>query len=215
MPITDASGHIVPAGSDALARSNFLNLSASINGLKQVANATARAQLLADLAAATPSFVPTAARRLYVQQTDTGEVYEYTSASAFTIWGTRGYSWESRLAAVVLVGVSSMGNVLSLTLPTDAPAGVYAIDSDVISRSDAAAATYVRVQWAGGSLPGNADAVDNPGGVDVARTVHHTVTHTAGGAATILLGLQINGGTSAWNRAKPGTTLRVTWLGRA
>lgn len=203
----NAAGIEVPQGSDAFnPDGDMRELAGSLNSRVVIPtpNATGRTALGSAIAT----------RPLLVLQEDTREVWE-GSGSSWSPWGLRAYTYEARLSAVALVGVSSTSNVLSLTLPADAPAGVYAIDSDVISRSDAAAATYVRVQWAGGLLPGNADAMDNPGGVDVARTVRHTVTHTAGGAATILLGLQINGGTVAWNRAKPGTTLRATWLGRA
>ena len=120
--------------------------------------------------------------------------------------------YSAMVPDVILVNVSTMSFVINLDLPADAPAGQYIIDADMISRSDAAVPTYVRVDFGGTTLPGVANAMDNPAHQDVARSVHHSVRHS-GGAVRVRLGLQINGGSVAWNRAKPGTSLRVTRIG--
>lgn len=52
MPLIDAYGHAVPAGSEPLARRSFLDLSSSINAPQVVANETERAQRVSELVAA-------------------------------------------------------------------------------------------------------------------------------------------------------------------
>ena len=122
--------------------------------------------------------------------------------------------YEARLGAVSLVGMNSMGNVLSVSLPSDAPAGVYLIDATLISRSDLAAPQYKRVTWGATPLPASGDALEAPGGTDLPRPIQHIFTHS-GGSVVVYLGLQINGGSVAWNRAQVGTSLRVTYVGSA
>lgn len=124
----------------------------------------------------------------------------------------RAYAWQVKTTSVTLVNVSTSTIVLNINLPSNAPAGRYNIDASMLSRSDAAVPTYVQIYVAGVGQPGFTDAADNPGGQDVARSVTQTIVH-GGGSLTISLALQINGGSVAWNRSRPGTSLRVTYLG--
>ena len=156
----------------------------------------------------------TAADPLIVWRGDAlnGSQIEYTADG--TTW--RSYSetpvWSAMTTGVDLVGISTMTFVLTVNLPAHAPSGQYLIDADIISRSDAAVPTYTRVDFGGTTLPGVANAMDNPANQDVAKSVHHAIRHV-GGAVAVRLGLQINGGSAAWNRSRPGTSLRVTRIG--
>ena len=72
MSIKDARGHDVPGELEAPDYRDTNRLSASINDFVPVPNVTARAQLVADLAAQTPTYVPSTTRPLYVHRTDAG-----------------------------------------------------------------------------------------------------------------------------------------------
>lgn len=208
---TSPRTHTIPLAGETPRRQAIVDLATSINDIVPAANATARAQILADLTAAGQA--PTAARPLYVMQTDTREIWEHNGA-AWSPWGLRGYSWVARTPGVVLVGVATMTNILSIALPADAPAGLYQVDAAILARSDAATTHYSRIRVGGLWLDGHDAGADFPANQDVARTKLQTFTH-AGGAVTVYLDLQINAGTAAWNRARPDCYLRVTWLGRA
>ena len=156
----------------------------------------------------------TAADPLIVWRGDAlnGSQIEYTADG--TTWMSYGETpvFSAMTSDVSLVNVSTMTFVLTVNLPANAPSGQYLIDADMISRSDAAVQTFVRVDFGGTTLPGGTHAMDNPANQDVAKSVHHTIRH-GGGAVAVRLGLQINGGSLAWNRARPGTALRVTRIG--
>lgn len=126
--------------------------------------------------------------------------------------------WIAQLVSTVLVGVSTSTGVLSINLPADAPPGKYNIDTNMISLSDVSGIdTFVQVMVAGVGQGGYTDPVRNPASsppaLSSARHVAHNITH-AGGALLIQSRLQINGGTAPYNRAMPGCSLRVTYLGR-
>ena len=92
---TNARKHVVPAPGETPRRQVINDLAGSINDPVPVANATARAQLVADLAAQTPPYVPSPARPLYVHRTDGGPrgALERT---------TDGTAWESLERRMVL-----------------------------------------------------------------------------------------------------------------
>ena len=148
-----------------------------------------------------------------VRQADTGVVWEHDGVG-WSAAQPRALVWQVKTTSVILVGISTSQVVLTVSLPADAPAGRYNIDATMLSRSDGAVPTYTQIYGGGLGLPGFTDAADNPGAQDVARSVTQTMLH-AGGAVDISLALQINGGSVAWNRSRPGTSLRVTYLGRA
>lgn len=77
---TDELGHTTPAADDAPARQALLDLSLSIRDAYPVANVTARAQLLVDLAALPNPIVPSVSRPILVTRADAtaGMEYEYT-----------------------------------------------------------------------------------------------------------------------------------------
>lgn len=78
---SNARRHIVPAPGEPPRRRAFDDLSLSINDVIPVANATARAQLVADLAAAGAPVSTT--RPLYVHRADTGVTERTTNG---TLW---------------------------------------------------------------------------------------------------------------------------------
>jgi len=89
---TSARKHTVPAALETPRRAAINDLAASINDIVPVANVTARAQLLADLAAMTPPYVPSASRPLVIARADApaGAEFEYTvgelDGSSNTVW---------------------------------------------------------------------------------------------------------------------------------
>ncbi len=66
----DATGHYVPASTDAPARSAFDKLSLSLRDPFPVADTAARTALLATLAAASPAVVPSASSPIFFYQED-------------------------------------------------------------------------------------------------------------------------------------------------
>ena len=70
MSIKDARGHDVPGELEAPDYRDTNRLSASINDFVPVANVTERAQLLADLAAQNPPYIPSPTRPLIVSRAD-------------------------------------------------------------------------------------------------------------------------------------------------
>lgn len=202
MPVTSAEGLPAPTPGDAVA------IPADVQALTAALGPRIK-----------PHFTSTAARDAALPSASTGRLASVND----DLFLKRAVGWykvgqalvrQSQTTDVVLVGVSTATAVVAIDLPADAPAGQYNIESDMISRSDAAVATYVIVTVAGAIQAGGTTPTDNPANQDVCRTVRHTINHS-GGALAIRLLLQINGGTSVWNRARPGTCMRVTYVGRS
>ncbi|MFD6163700.1 hypothetical protein ACFWFR_00810 [Oerskovia sp. NPDC060287] len=69
---TSPRRHTVPAAGETPRRQSLNDLAGSINDPVPVPNVTARAQLVADLAAQNPPYIPSTTRPLYVHRTDAG-----------------------------------------------------------------------------------------------------------------------------------------------
>lgn len=112
MPITDPSGHLVPAGGEGFNRATYLNLSASINDPIMVANATARAQLIADLAAGTPARTPSPARPVFVWRTDAAKGMQLEATENGTDWYAVSPPGLTRFVNASASGSFGSGNIL-------------------------------------------------------------------------------------------------------
>lgn len=83
---TDARGHTVPAAEDAPKRADLTNLSLSIRDPKVVADATARAQYITDLAALPDPIVPSTSNPVWVWRTDAPDGAELEVTEDGTNW---------------------------------------------------------------------------------------------------------------------------------
>lgn len=154
-------------------------------------------------------------QKVWDATSDGGVELVAVSGTTWMATSRRARYWQAVVTdSAILVGVSTSTTVLTVNLPADAPPGAYRLESDMISRSDAAASTYVQVVAGGADQFGGSLPTDNPANQDVSRSLRHTWTHSLGGSTTVILRLQINGGSAAWNRARHGTSLCVTFLGR-
>lgn len=117
---TDARGHTVPAATDAPKRADILALGLSINDPIVVANTTARAQALTDLAA--ESIVPSSASPLFFFRVDAGigRQLEYTTdGTTFESIPTVGRSSPFALAAGIVTINTTVAtvNTIAVTFP--------------------------------------------------------------------------------------------------
>lgn len=162
---TSPRKHVVPAPGETPRRAFANDLAASINDIVSVANATERAQLLADLAAQTPPYVPSSARPLYTHRADAPAPnrLEYTEGSGFRpvapVGGLavgvlnnfgqlaipHGLGYVPTMASVVM-SLDLAGGTVGEDVPRDYVATVYAVSAtDIIVRI-----TNIRVStWAG------------------------------------------------------------------
>lgn len=216
--VTSAAGITIPGDDPSTVAATPLqqwwnNLAKSLGGRvpRGITNTAARASYLSALAA--EGSTPSTTSPVIVRQADTGEYLENVGAG-WVPWSPRAYVYTARLASTALVGVSTMTPVLTLGLPADAPAGKYNVDAVLYSRSDAQAHNYRSLKVGATELLNVGTEIEYPANQDTVRVEAETFTHS-GGLVAITLSLQINGGTAAWNRARPGTHLRATWLGRA
>ncbi len=84
----DATGHYVPASTDAPARSAFDKFSRSLRDPVPVADTAARTALLVTLAAASPSVVPSTSSPIFVFRADAGAGRELEYTIDGTTWLT-------------------------------------------------------------------------------------------------------------------------------
>ena len=209
---TSPRTHTIPLAGETPRRQAIIDGFASVNDIVPVANTTARAQVLADLTAAGQA--PTAARPLYVMQTDTREVWEH-NGTTWSPWGLRGYVYSTRLDTNATAGNSTMATVLTLSLPADSPAGIYLLDVGIRWYCNVNATAYKRITVGGTELPGTGSDENLVAGHDSNRSIHTTFNHISGGATAVVLSAQINGGAPPWQLVRSDTYIRAAWMGRA
>lgn len=113
----DATGHYVPASTDAPARSAFDKLSRSLRDPLPVANTAARTALLATLAAASPAVVPSTSSPIFFYQQDLPAGYR----TVYTVDGSNFIS---------LSGVFVWANAAGRTAATTMVAGDFGYQVD-------------------------------------------------------------------------------------
>lgn len=157
---------------------------------------------------------------LLVFNTDSArlEIYNGTGWTP-AVW--KALSVGARKGATQAIPASTMTNVLSVSLPADAPAGVYQVIATVSTWSGSATSHFKQVRYGGTSTPGSGTVFPGTGdaitmsagaaGSDVPRTFVGKFTH-AGGAITVWLDAQVNGGSP---NANPECSLNVTLIGFA
>lgn len=118
---TDARGHTTPAGDDAPKRSDVLDLSLSIRDPIPVANTTARAAKIVELAALTPAITPSSSNPILFFRADAGDGLELeytTDGSTFhTVPATPMVPSRTARGSVALTVSSAVGTSQSVTFP--------------------------------------------------------------------------------------------------
>jgi hypothetical protein len=122
----------------------------------------------------------------------------------------RARAWTAKKAAVQALTASTMTNVLSLDLPSWAPPGVYTVTTIGTTFVGTDVDRFTRVRVGSLELDGTSDAYNGHTGQAQYVKVHQ-FTHT-GGAVTVYLDAQVNGGSP---QAQPSCRIQVTYQGRA
>lgn len=137
---TSARKHTIPLAGETPTRAAIASGFASVNDIIPVPNATARAQLLADLAAPTdgsPAYTPSAARPLHVRRADAAPGAELEVTTDGSTWRPVGMTGGIKSAATDANGVISVAHGLGYA-PTMMGATVlgtaHGTGSDLIAR---------------------------------------------------------------------------------
>lgn len=117
--------------------------------------------------------------------------------------------WTGRLGTNTTITASTYTDVLTVSLPSDAPAGRYSIVAFPFTWSGSATTHFRRVKWGATTLDGGTVGMSVPAGSDFCFPGEWQVDHT-GGAVKVVLGVQVNGGSPAANAE---CRVQVTYLG--
>lgn len=119
--------------------------------------------------------------------------------STGTVWvRVSPMSWRNRKGVGTNPPASTMTSVLTVVLPADAPAGQYKVRALPFTWSGAATTHFRQVKWGATTLDGGTTGMSVPAGADFCYPGEWLVTHT-GGAVTVDLSVQVNGGTPSCN----------------
>lgn len=118
-------------------------------------------------------------------------------------------TWRARKGSGQNPPASTMTSILTLALPADAPVGLYRVKALPFTWSGAQTTHFRRVSWGATVLDGGTTGLTVAAGIDFCFPGEWTVTHT-GGAVTVDLSVQVNGGTPSANAE---TTLVVDYIG--
>lgn len=215
MSTTDARTHTVPAAGDRPARRAFDDLSLSIRDAIPVANATARSQKLAQLAALTPSITPSTANPIEFFRADApaGQEYEYTT-NGVDFWTRPGlragrYSATARRGGPDEFSPTQQATAANVVLPTTAPAGLYLVTYKVTMTCTQTSIGYLRGLWGTASV-----TEDDPMTVDSSfRSQSTTVTVVHGGGQVNVAAVALIAAGKATVQA--GSRVTVAWQGPA
>lgn len=124
---TDPRGHTVPAGDEPPARSAILDLSLSIRDPKPVANTTARAQHISDLAGA--GITPSTSNPVFVFRADApaGAQLEYTTDASGTTWHTVPATPLTAMRMAAGTASGSMASQATITISDTFPASRFTV----------------------------------------------------------------------------------------
>lgn len=122
---TDVRGHEVPASDDQPARSAFTNLSLSIRDIIYVANSTAQAQLVTDLAGA--GITPSSSNPIYTHRASApvGRELEYTMNG--TTWHAISAGSRGPFAMAAGIASGSMASQSTITVSDTFPASRFTV----------------------------------------------------------------------------------------
>ena len=209
MTTTDSNGliqyqttdNVVPLQTtlNALSSSVSTALNSTVRTFK-VANDTERNALAT-------TRVPSATNPLIVFNSASGKGYhEINTGSGWSRIPTYMTPILATLTDIILVGVSTMKQILSVSVPASAPPGRYRVDALTVTLANARLYHYWQVKW--GTQTVTSTSLEGMQLENLTRPATLFFDHT-GGAVTVTLSAQINGGDSAWNRAQPSSYLAI------
>ena len=210
MTTTDSNGliqyqttdNVVPLQTtlNAISSSVSTSLNSTVRTFK-VANDTERNALAT-------ARVPSATNPLIVFNSASGKGYhEINTGSGWSRFApTYMTPILATLTSTILLGVSTMKQILSVSVPASAPPGLYRVDALTVTLAYDRLPHYWQVQW--GTQTVTSTSMEGMQLENLTRPATLFFDHT-GGAVTVTLAAQINGGDSAWNRAQPGSYLAV------
>ena len=164
---------------------------------------------------ATAGVVGTVAKPLIFFRTDNKQWMQW-NGSAWSNMAPTKWAGKARVAYNILIGEQVMTTVLSLSVPAAQPSGRYLVTGTILGWAQGGMPDpymYCTISMNGVALNVASDSITMASNtITTVWSYSQYFDHVTGTDSTVRVAVQVNGGSSTYNRVYPGTNLVVTEL---